>query len=196
MRLGFYGGSFDPPHVGHLLAAVYAMSVGGLDKLIVVPTIRHAWKGTTQASLADRVNMLRMLFKNVNCTVDQVVEVAVGALKKPDEPVYTIEVLKRLQLFYPKDAEWRLIIGSDEFPNFSRWHRASELAMMAPLLVVPRHEGDNLEKAYGYCHRVVDVSSTLIRSMLADGETDRVKAYLPPDVLEYIWKWKLYGSRS
>lgn len=171
--------------------------MGNLDVLYVVPTARHPWKLKTIAPLAHRTVMLMALFRGRPFIVDGAVEAFIGRQKKPNEPVYTIEVLERCM---ERDSgSWRLVVGSDEYCELHRWHRSEELVQKAPPLVVPRLHtlvSNRMKRARQSCKRgefhVGDVSSTAVRKLLAAGDLEGASHLVPPAVLQYIKKRRLY----
>lgn len=180
---GIFGGSFDPPHLGHLHAAVEAMVIGPLDKLIVVPSLCHPWKGNAKSTLQQRVDMLGMLFRvmgstaEINGTVE--LEAAFRFGVRPNNPIYTLYVVEMLLARFP-DREFRLVIGEDEANRFSEWYGAEKLARLAPPVVVsrPRCEGT--------------FSSTQVRHAAMEGKIGDLTRLVGSEVATYIEKNALY----
>lgn len=130
MTLAVYGGSFDPPHVGHVLAVHYVLSVGLSDRVLVVPVFQHALdKKLTPFDV--RLEMCRQAF----CT-DERVEVTDIERSLP-HPNYTLVTLERLQALHPGES-LRLIVGADILPETPHWHRFDEVKRLAPLIVLGR----------------------------------------------------------
>jgi nicotinate-nucleotide adenylyltransferase len=156
MRVAFYGGSFDPPHVGHLLSAVYALSLG-FEKVLVVPVYEHAF-GKQMAPFDARVALCRACFAGI-------AGVEVSELEATlDRPSYTVRTLERIAKDHP-EWELRTLVGSDVLAETHAWREFSRVEALAPLFVLPRvgHEVPGLGPAV-----LPEVSSSEVRTLLAD----------------------------
>lgn len=189
MRIGVFGGTFDPPHVGHLVVAQDAHAQLGLDRLLLVPARipPHKPEGAA-ASAALRLEMLRSAVEG-----DARFEVDDLELRR-DGPSYTVDTLRALGGRWP-DAEFFLIIGADQFREFGGWRDAGAIVGMATLVVLAR---DGLELA-GASRALaeagvaaewtrleptrIDVSSTMVRERVRAGRPIR---YLVPDVVRAV----------
>jgi len=186
--LGIFGGAFDPPHLGHLLAAIYALTMDErLGGIVMVPTVHHPWKPDLKTPLKDRAAMLRLLIQPLGerfglcIDVDDQIEAAV-AKKKPNEPVYTIDVVEEYQA---RDRRVVLVVGEDEARDLPRWHCYDDLMELAgPPCVVPR----GCTKSVHVC----DVSSTAVRELLIRGRFEEAEAFVPKRILSYIEAHRLY----
>ncbi|MGE0786721.1 MAG: nicotinate (nicotinamide) nucleotide adenylyltransferase [Sandaracinaceae bacterium] len=177
--IAIFGGSFNPPHVGHVLAACWAMSAARFDALLVVPTVRHAF-GKPLAPFAHRRRMAELAFGGL-------VSVSVSDVEsRLDGPSYTVSTLERVQREHPS-ARLTLVVGSDLVPEIPRWHDAHRLDSLAERLVIPRPgyavPGD-------FTPALPEVSSTDVRERLARGES--VRGLVPLRVAEYIAAHELY----
>ena len=178
MRIGLFGGSFNPPHVGHVLAATYAMAVGRLDELWVVPTLTHAF-GKELLPIWHRHHMCQHAFKGL-----EKVEV-LPAIAIPESP-YTVDLVEELHSRLPQVTTWVLIVGTDCMQERERWHRWEDLSQMAELLEVPRG---------GYTPGtfiIPEVSSTQIRGLLNQGNTMGLSRLVPSVVLDYLKEHTLF----
>ena len=173
-----YGGSFNPPHLGHSLVAAYVMSAHQIDRLIVVPTASHAFNKQL-APFAERMRMCELAMRHLQRIEISDMEAELGGVSRT---LTTLEALRRLM----PDAQLRLVIGSDLVPQLNSWHQTSDILSLAPLLVVQRsgHETDMTQPA------IPEVSSTEVRSRLAQGLDTTGK--LCPSVAEYIRQRGLY----
>jgi nicotinate-nucleotide adenylyltransferase len=131
-RIGLFGGSFDPVHVGHLLVAQAACEEFKLDRLFFIPAAQSPLKPERVPAPADlRLRMLRLaLSGKTKCEVDEQ-EIRRGG------PSYTIDTVRTYRERYPK-AVLFYIIGADHVPLLPKWRSADELAAMIEFLVVPR----------------------------------------------------------
>ena len=205
MKIGVYGGTFNPIHRGHLTAAAAAARQLSLDKLLLVPDAIPPHKALPAGSAGgeDRLEMARL------CTGELPVETEVTELElRRQGASYTCDTLAALREQYPAD-ELYLLMGSDMFLSFETWSRPEEICRMAVLAVFSRQTEDEtvafarqkekLERAY--CARVavvvnpdvIEVSSTLLRQELSRGGG---RAYLTEPVFGYILRKGLYGTSA
>ncbi len=183
MRLGVYGGSFDPPHVAHVLLASYALSVAEFDRVCVVPVFAHAFNKAL-APFEHRVKMCELAFQELP-------RVEVSAIESElPTPSRTLATLERLSALNPS-AELRLLVGSDVLRDASKWHAFDAVSRMAPLFVVGR-EGHGAAGGFA----LPPVSSTRVRALcanIADGAARAELAQLlPAKVLRYVESHGLY----
>jgi nicotinate-nucleotide adenylyltransferase len=172
MTIAVFGGSFDPPHVAHLLVVSYVLAVGEFERVLVVPVFEHALDKQL-APFADRLDLCLHAFAELPH-----VEVSEIEADLP-RPSYTVRLLERLRADRP-DESLRLIIGSDVLPETPRWHDFESVKALAPPFVITRagFEGEGLGPAL-----MPDVSSTRVRELLArrgDPAVDRELAWLVP----------------
>ncbi|HYP97027.1 MAG TPA: nicotinate-nicotinamide nucleotide adenylyltransferase [Polyangiaceae bacterium] len=187
--VAIYGGSFNPPHVSHVLAAVYALKIGGFERVLVVPVFEHAFhKQLTE--FEHRVRMCELSFSGISGVEVSRVE------RELQTPSLTLRTLEHLAVQNP-DWQMRLLVGSDVLGDTAKWHAFDRITEIAPPYVVARP---------GYAHPdsraalLPDVSSTRIREALADATKPEQQALLaacvPGAVLGYIAEHRLYSSRA
>ena len=189
MKLGLFGGSFDPVHLGHLLVAQAAVEELGLSRLFFIPAAQSPFKPDRQPTPAAlRLQMLRLaLAGKTNCEIDEQ-EIKRGGIS------YTVETLRDYARRFAR-AELFCLIGADNVTALPQWREADELARLAEFVALPR-PGD-LPAAFPAPFRgrtlsgfPLGVSSSQIRA--------RVKAILPidhlitPPVAEMIRNNRLY----
>ena len=163
-RVAVYGGSFCPPHLGHLLAATYALGYG-LDEVWVFPVYQHRFAKPLQADFATRLRWCAQTFAPLGPRV--VIRDDERELVRAGGTGATIHLVQHLQQKHP-DVRLRLLVGTDVLAERQRWLQWDELAQLAPPLVLPRagaavdsgFVGEVLPLAVG------DVSSTLLRERL------------------------------
>lgn len=131
MKLALYGGSFDPPHYGHVAVVTEALKVLDVDRLIVVPTSCNPFKPSVHASGEVRFQWLQHIFG----PFEKVIISDFESARK--ESVYTIETVLHFAPFYDKIY---LIIGADNLEQLRSWHRFEELDSMVTWVVATRHE--------------------------------------------------------
>lgn len=190
VRLGLFGGTFDPPHVGHLLAASDAFEALHLDRVVFIPAASQPFKqGAVTASTADRLTMLRLsVGDDARFAVDPI-EIDRGGLS------YTVDTLEALQAREP-DAERFLLIGEDLAEQIATWHQAERIAELATIVVLAR--GDDASATRGatampivrIASRRVDVSSSEIRARVRAGLP--LTGFVTEAVADYIRSAALY----
>jgi nicotinate-nucleotide adenylyltransferase len=134
-RVAFFGGSFDPPHQGHLAVARAAQAALALDTVLFAPVGAQPLKpqGST-ASFEDRVAMTRLAIAG-----DPEFSVSLADAPKPiTTPNYTIDTLLTLRAELPPGGTLYFLMGADSFLSLHRWHRAAEIPFAAPLIVASR----------------------------------------------------------
>ncbi|MDR0531040.1 MAG: nicotinate (nicotinamide) nucleotide adenylyltransferase [Oscillospiraceae bacterium] len=179
MKTGLFGGSFNPPHLGHLRAAEFFARAYALDRVLVIPAAAPPLKAAPAgASNADRLALCRRTFPAGPF------DVCDWELRRPG-PSYTIDTLRQARALWPEDRLF-LLVGEDQRAQFRQWKDWREILGLAQLAALPR-SGQGLS---GFVP--LEISSTQIRRMLAAGED--ASRYLSPSALKYILERKLYGS--
>lgn len=174
MRIGLYGGSFDPVHRGHLLVAQAAHEEMNLDQIVFIPAARSPFKPDRQLSPdAVRLQMLRLALVGRNyCEVDSQ-ELSRGGIS------YTIDTVKDYVRRFP-GAELFYLIGADHVEQLPKWRDAAQLAVMVTFLVIPRPGEASASAAPPFRARSlhgfpIGLSASQIR--------ERVRQNLPVDLL-------------
>lgn len=192
MKVGVLGGSFDPPHAGHLRMARLAMAQLRLDRVLFVPCSSQPLKGAPPlASPFHRSAMLALAVSGRPGWVLDFRELDRGGLS------YTAETLESLRAQFPRDRFY-LILGSDSLETFGQWHRSGDILALSELAVVPRGGGGGPVPPWGggRIHALkakpLDVSSTAIRSLLAARQS--IAGQVPKAVMSYIDRQKLYAA--
>ena len=134
-RIAFFGGSFDPPHLGHLAVAKAAMEALHLDTVLFAPVGAQPLKpeGST-ASFADRLEMTRLAIAR-----EAGFAVSLADAPRPDgRPNFTLDTLRCLRAELPATGELFCLMGADSFANFHSWHGAAEIPFAASIVVASR----------------------------------------------------------
>lgn len=183
MRIGIFGGSFDPIHHGHLILARAAREELGLDRILFIPANVSPHKTQTKPATAqDRLAMVQLAIEGEAGFESSDLEL----LRPP--PSYTVETLRELAAQQPDD-DFTLLIGADNVAKFDTWREPDEIRRLAPIAVLDRANHDTPHD-WPVVRRLVDISSTDIRARAAAGRSIR---YLTPDaVCDYIAAQGLY----
>ena len=208
MKIGIYGGTFNPPHLGHVTAARAVFELLKLDRLLVIPAGLPPHKDLPDHSptAAQRLEMTRLAAEQMG--LDGKVEVVDIELSRAGKS-YTSDTLAQLKERCPDDELW-LLMGTDMFLTLQAWHAPEEILSLAGIAAFGRTEADTEElfsvqrdylyKTYPQARiftltipGVIDVSSTELRQKLAAGEGG---ALLPPAVYGYILRQGLYGTNA
>ena len=208
MKIGVFGGTFNPPHLGHLAAARTAVDVLELDKLLVIPAALPPHKELPKGAPAPE-HRLAMAKKLADALLlPEKVEASSMELDRPGKS-YTSDTLAQLKEQYP-DAELWLLMGTDMFLTLHLWHDPESVLKLAGVCAFGRTEQDgeevfapqreHLQKTFPGAKittitlpGLVDVSSTRMRELLAGGEGEE---YLYPAVYGYILMHGLYGVHA
>lgn len=188
MRIGMLGGSFDPPHAGHLLIAVDAFEALALDKLYFIPAAIQPFKvGQAGASARDRVEMVRRLIGNDGRFAVDTIEA--------DRPgiSFSVDTVTAFAGRYP-DAQRFFLVGTDVMPTFGNWREPDRIMKLAEVVVLSRGEPVDAGSWRGSFRTVttrrIDVSSTEIRTRVKAGQS--IAGFVPPLVAAYIADAGLY----
>jgi nicotinate-nucleotide adenylyltransferase len=190
-RVAFYGGSFNPPHVGHVLGAVYALSTAPIDEVLVVPVYRHPF-AKNLAPYEERVSMCRAALGWIPRVTVSTVEEELGGES------LTLRTVEHLQKTQPGWA-LRLLVGSDVLADLPKWHRWDRIVEIAPPLVMGRAgaAASSVEVTWvgsKDAQMLPRVSSTEIRAALASGDLEALRPLVPAAVLAHIEARGLYGG--
>lgn len=191
-RVGIFGGTFDPPHVGHLLLALDALDHLGLDRLIFVPAARQPLKqGIAMTPAEHRLAMTEALAAaDIRFSVDGS-EVARGGLS------YTVDTVRALKAAHP-DAELILLMGADTAATLPQWREPEALGLLVQVAVAGRGaEPVQLPagfRAQPFPMRRVDISATEIRARVAEGRS--IRGFVPDAVADYIAAHGLYRTTT
>ena len=188
-RIAFYGGSFNPPHVGHVLGAVYALSTAPIDEVLVVPVYRHPF-AKNLAPYEERLTMCRAALGWIPRVTISTVEEELGGES------LTLRTIEHLRTTRPSWA-LRLLVGSDVLGDLPKWHRWDRIAELAPPLVMGRAGAAASSVDVTWvggkdAQMLPKVSSTEIRAALAAGDLDALRALVPAAVLDHIQARGLY----
>lgn len=199
MKIGIFGGTFNPIHNGHVHLAVSCRDMLGLDKLILIPTNRPPHKDTDQlADAVHRLNMCKIATEHFGNFYVSDLEIKRGG------PSYTVDTLRQLSEIYKND-ELYFLMGSDMFVTIESWREPNEIYKLATLVAVARGHEDyedlkafaNKIKPNGARCKVLKVrpmpmSSTRVRSAILSGARAG-REVIPSRVYDYIWQNGLYG---
>ena len=201
-RIGIYGGTFNPPHTGHMAAACYAARHLELSELLVIPSCisPHKKLPAGSAEPEQRLAMLQLAFAGEDAITVSDLELRRGSTS------YTYETVQQVRKIYP-DKELVLFMGTDMFLSFDRWKNPDIILQNASLAVFYRGETDEQSQiaqkkaffeaqgatVYIVENPVTEISSTDLRRMLVFRCAD---SFLSPRVAAYIRRQGLYGTNQ
>ena len=206
MKIGIYGGTFNPPHLGHLTAAAAVIATLKLDKLLLIPASipPHKDLPAGSATAEQRLEMTRMAGEQLG--LGSKVETLDMEVRRAGKS-FTSDTLAELKAQFPEDELW-LLMGTDMFLSFETWHEPEKIASLAGIAAFGRTKADmepqfstqrdKLYRLYPDARiftltvpGVIDISSTELRERLASGTGENL---LPPAVYGYILRNHLYGT--
>ena len=191
MKIGIFGGSFDPIHTGHAIIAHHIISSGLVDQLWMMVSPVNPLKAGNERHItdADRLRMVEMVTRTLDGVETSAFEFNMS------RPSYTIDTLNALQEKFP-DKEFYMVIGADNWAVFDRWRNSEEILSKYHILIYPRLGYDVVipdkwqDRVTLVDAPIIELSSTQIRERLAQGKSARY--YVPDDVLNFIENNNLY----
>lgn len=203
MKIGIYGGTFNPIHMGHISAARFAVEYLGLDQLLLIPAGIPPHKRLAADMPEHRLAMAELAAEAIGPKA----RTSSMELRRQG-PSYTVDTLRELKKEYREDRLY-LLMGTDMFLSFQNWREPGEIARVCTLCAFGRSEADTeelfavqrsyLRQTFGAdvvtlaLPHITDISSTRLRECLGRGEG---RAYLDPAVYGYILRKGLYGVRA
>ncbi|QLF94239.1 nicotinate-nucleotide adenylyltransferase [Pseudomonas sp. ABC1] len=211
-RIGVFGGTFDPVHIGHLRGALEVAELAGLDELRLVPCARPPHRETPNSSAEDRLAMVQLAVADLPPLMVDAREL------ERERPSYTVETLESLRQELADDDQLFLLLGWDAFCGLPGWHRWQELLELCHILVLQRPDTgnetpdalrnllaarsvSNVQAMSGGAGQIafvwqmpLEISATQIRRFLASGRT--VRFLVPDAVLAYINAHGLYRASN
>jgi len=193
-KLGIMGGTFNPIHQGHLVAAEVIWDEFGLDEVIFVPSGRPPHKDNDEIASPEHRWMMTVLATATNPHFST----SLIEIKRGGES-YTRDTILELREIYGKDAQCYFITGADAIAEISAWHKVEDLPKLARFVAVSRPgyklNMEKIDPRFQHCTYLVEVpalaiSSTEIRRRIKRGQT--IKYLVPEAVEKYIYKNKLY----
>ena len=195
MRIGILGGTFDPPHLGHIALARAAIETLQLDEVMFLPVFRNPLKKSKQTGARQRLEMVTTAIESEpNVSVSDI-EIQRGGAS------YAVETLQ--ELTYVQPADYWFLLGSDALKTIGQWKQPEKLLRMCRLGVVLRGMTDRDQLLASVPEYVapavdwiqmppVDISATDLRQRILEGKP--VAQWMNPKVLQYVQKNKLYRS--
>jgi len=194
LSVGLFGGSFNPPHLGHVLSITYLLGTEQVERVVAVPVFAHAL-GKLLAPFPERVALARLAFEWLPRVEVSDIERRLGT------PSRTLETIRALSAEHP-DWDLRLVVGSDILGELHQWHAFPEIERRAPPLVLPRPGAPEPGRSSEVPRLLPDISSTEVRALLAAWASGvrpaaaRLEQLVPANVLAYIRAHGLYGAPS
>lgn len=195
-KIGIFGGTFNPPHIAHLIMAESVRSKMLLDKIIFIPAGNPPLKNNSTVIDAEhRYKMAKLCFSdNRNFIVDDI------ELKDNFKKSYTVETLKKLKEKYKnKKIKFYLIIGTDNFIELPKWKNPEEIFSLCEVIVINRPSYEFEDGPKEFKKKVIkvsvpsiDISSTTIRKLIRNRQS--IKYLVTEKVEKYILKYNLYKT--
>ena len=193
MNIGIYGGTFDPPHIGHLILAQSAIDALELDHVLLVPAWRSPFKSESDSlPPLQRAEMVELAISGNSLLRGEYCEIERGAVS------YTVDTLRKIRDAHPGDTLF-LLMGADTFSEFHLWKDPEEILSLATPAVAgrPGHELTEVDYPFVKAARqfsmpLIDVSSTDIRKRVREGRS--IQYLVPWTVQVFIMSQGLYRS--
>ena len=190
-KVGIFGGTFDPIHMGHLITAQSVKEIRELEKILFIPAFISPHKSKAKTSSPeDRLNMIKLAIKDIPFFDYSDMEIKMGGVS------YTVDTLRKLKKQY-ENIEF--IIGYDNIFSFNTWKDPDEIMKLSTIIVLKRrssHAPPFKDKYYNQAvfveTRGIEISATDIRERVKLGKP--INFLVPPTVMEYIYKQKLYNE--
>ena len=205
MNIGFFGGSFDPPHMGHVKSAESFIKEANLSKLYIIPTHVSPFKKDKTDVTEDyhRLNMCRTAFSSLDSDKTDILVSDIETCREGTS--YTIDTLNTLCSMYPNDNIF-MYVGTDMFLSLERWKNSDEIFKKCTVFTKARNENDlqllsdcaNDYKVRFGAKTLISkdkelvCSSTLIRFLLSENNILNLQNLLTDEVLRYIIENRLY----
>lgn len=187
MRIGIFGGSFNPIHNAHINIARYILNKLDLDKIIVIPVGKPSHKNLKMADSHLRLEMCQKAFE-----MDEKIVVSDIEIKSP-KTSYTIDTLKKLISIYGWHNEFYEIVGEDSADSLDSWKNYKEILKLSKMVVFRRGHYKNIISHNNLIYLdtpLYELSSTMIREKIKKNED--VSKYIPENVLKIITENNLY----
>jgi len=185
MRIAVFGGSFDPPHTGHMMACYFLLGVHGADEVWLVPVFNHPF-AKPLSPYEKRVEMCRLAAVPFRDRVKvDTIESEMG-----EGPVYTVDLLAELRRRHPEHS-FAFVVGSDTLAESRCWKDFDKIQTLAELIVLQRRGSADSGKKTPFL--LPELSSTQIRNLLGSGSP--ADGLVPASVLDYLKKEGLYSRR-
>ncbi len=192
MKIGLFGGTFNPVHLGHVKLVENFKDKLNLDKVLVIPTAQPPHKEMAElVSSEDRINMCKIAFSHIAEVSD--IEISRGGKS------YTVLTLEELKKIYPDD-ELYFLVGSDMLLSFKRWYRWEDILSMCTLCATDRNNEESCRETDPEFFRKIifcDFEKTIVSSTEVREKIERkedVSHLISEDVYNYIKEKGLYNA--
>lgn len=197
MKIGVFGGCFNPPHKKHKTIVLDLMAKGYVDKIVYVPT-ENSYNKEDLTIINHRINMLHLMIQN-NPNIE------VLQIQNDETCKYTYQVLDKLKEIYPND-ELYFICGEDNLSELETWKKFTYILKNYKILAIKRGNMNTkkiIEKYYPFEKNIIianidseSISSTMIRNLIKENKEKEILKYLDENVYNYIIKEKLYINKE
>lgn len=196
-RIGIFGGTFNPPHIGHVAAARACVEQLQLRRLLMIPTNipPHKVLPEGSASPKQRMEMVRLAASMV-----PMAEACDLELRRKG-PSYTADTVVQLKVLYPDSTLW-LVVGTDMLETFHRWYRPEQILSVCRLAAVARGREDRekIERQAEALRRTLGARVDIIEHRVVEGSSTQFRSgsrqLVPSEILRYIRSHRLYGMEA
>lgn len=191
MKIGIYGGSFNPIHNAHVEIVKFILEQLKLDKIIVIPVGKASHRDDIMVSGKFRKKMCELAFENEEKVFVSDIEI------KNKNISYTIDTLKKLISLYGEDNEFYEIVGEDSAYNFSKWKDYNQILELSKVVVFQRegyNGGVEHENVIYLDTPLYNISSTMVRNQIKNNED--ISKIVPKKVAQFIQEKKLYTGNK
>lgn len=187
-KIGIFGGLFDPPHIGHLLTALDALTELSLDEIWFLVSFNPPHRNEN-ASFDDRLKMVELSIKNFDKFKAMDLEKKLNLEKS-----FSLIVIKEIKKIYKENEFW-FLIGSDQFERFSTWYKPEEILKEIKIAVLKRKTEDLTHLPFSkevvfLNNRCIEISSSEIRKRIKEGK--EIKFFVRDEVEKYIKEKEIY----
>ena len=183
MTIAVFGGSFNPPHLAHVLAVTVVLARFEVSRMLVVPTFQHPF-AKSLAPYDDRVRMCELAMGWLTRVEISRVEEELGGESR------TLRTIEHLRRAHPGES-LRLVMGADIVVESAKWYGFDRIAELAPPIVLGRV---GVDYAGAPMAILPAISSTDVRAKIAEGRYEQVEELVPKDVLAYVKSRRIYGG--
>ena len=193
MKICLFGGTFDPPHLGHLIIAQSIMEWGSFDKMVFIPSFKPPHKMNNISSQIHRINMLKLIIKNKNFFQLSLLDIKRGGV------TFTIDTIRELKKKYNSQENIFFLIGSDSILDFENWKDYKLILNECQIIVAPRSRFEIEKIPQNILSKIIianipmfDISSSEIKNRINKGLP--INYFVTKEIKDYIFSENLFNG--